>query len=629
MGRFQRQVAQKYRLAITDYSGLHQWSVNSPQQFWREVLEFFPVRYNGEPTPVWTQPDFLHYPWFPQLQLNFAQNLLAHGHDDQVAINCWHESGTLGKTTYRELRNLVARWQGQWSQIVGEGDVVACYMPNITETVIAMLATTGLGGVFTSTSCDFGVEGVVERFGQTRPKVLVAASGYCYKGKYFDLSQKIAAIVAQIPSLEQVVLVNFLGRSPVQSVPKAIELEQIMGRAEREPVFVARKFCDPLYIMYSSGTTGRPKCIVHSVGGTLLQHIKELGLHTDLTAEKNITYLTTCGWMMWNWLVSSLFFGASITLYEGAVGFPALKEFIHIIDREVIHIFGTSPKFLRTLQQVEGVDLGSSFPSLETLLVTGAPLLPEQFDYVYQAFKSDLLLSSICGGTDILGCFMLGNPTLPVRRGEIQGPGLGMDIAAFDAQGACVVGQQGELVCRTPFVSQPVGLWNDPQKHRLRQAYFATFPGLWHHGDFITLTENQGVIVHGRSDATLNPGGVRIGTAEIYCATEAISYIADSVCIGQPHGGDVRVVLLVKLRAGEQLSGNRVEAIKNHIRQATTPRHVPEVILQIGDIPYTRSGKKMELAVAQLINGGELSNAQAVANPQCLAEYRELGERLV
>ena len=628
MFHFQKHVEEKWELSLTGHHDLYRWSVDFPERFWEELIDFFPIRYTGENRASRGELSFLDYPWFPHVQLNFAQNLLAHGQDDQVAINSQHESGLLEKITYGSLRSRVAKWQGQLGQVVREDDVVACYMPNIAETVIAMLATSGLGGIFTSTSCDFGVEAVLHRFGQTEPKVLVTVPGYSYNGKYFDLSQKITSIVEKIPSLEQVILVDFLGKKDSLSIPKVVNSREVMKRDEEHPIFVPRHFSSPLYIMYSSGTTGRPKCIVHSVGGTLLQHVKELGLHSDLTGEKNIMYFTTCGWMMWNWLVSSLFFGAEITLYEGAPHASSLGEFIQIIDREKIHIFGTSPKFLRSLSDGLGPYLGSSFESLETILSTGAPLLPEQFDYVYKAFKKNLLLGSICGGTDIMGCFMLGNPTLPVRRGEIQAPGLGMNIAALDEEGKSVFERQGELVCRTPFISQPIGLWKDPQKVQFSQSYFNVFPEVWHHGDFITLTEDLGVVVHGRSDATLNPGGVRIGTAEIYCQTELIAYVEDSVCIGYHFEGDVRVLLLVKLKEGEVLTGKRIQEIKDRIRQNTTPRHVPEVVYPVSDIPYTRSGKKMEVAVARVVNRQELANIEGMVNPQCLEEYRNFDHRL-
>ena len=625
MEHFRRGVDNTHREDVGDDFSLHQWSVQNPGKFWRQLLDFFPIIASGDRSALGDDggPTFIPYPWFPGLKLNFAENLLAHGEDDRVAITSLQESGSKRQIIYRELCEQVARLQGQLANSIAPGDVVACYMPNTAETVVAMLATAGLGGIFTSTSCDFGVQGVVDRFGQVKPKVLVAATGYIYNGKHFDLTDNIKQIKQRIPSLEQVILVDFLGKGSEDAVANATSFSALMERGGGKLQFAPRKFSDPLYIMYSSGTTGKPKCIVHSVGGTLLQHLKELGLHTDLTANKKIMYFTTCGWMMWNWLVSSLFFGAEIILYEGAPHYPSLGDFIRLIDREKINIFGTSPKLLRALREQLGTDLGCDFTSLETILSTGAPLLPEQYDYVYSAFKSDLLLASICGGTDLIGCFMLGNPTLPVRRGEIQSLGLGMDVAAFDDSAQAVVGQRGELVCRTPFISQPIGFWGDQDKSKFSHAYFERFPGVWHQGDFITVTQDQGVMVHGRSDATLNPGGVRIGTAEIYRQTEGLAYIEDSVCIGVDCDGEEQVVLFVQLKAGEELTPERVAEIKQRIRSNTTPRHVPCHIHGVSGIPYTRSGKKMELLVAQLVAGGEIKNLEAVANPQSLEQYRE------
>ena len=609
-----------------DYGKLHKWSVRFPEKFWEQVIDFFPVVFSGENRAAQGCLGFLHYPWFPHVKLNFAENLLAHGGQNAVAMVSLHESGKRQQVTYGQLRKSVAKLQAHLENFVGEGDVVACYMPNIPETVIGLLAAVSLGGIFTSTSCDFGVEGVVDRFAQTEPKVLITVSAYTYGGKVFDLSGRIGEIKRRLPSVEEVIVVDFLqgelGRQG--QVPHTTDFSQVMKLGGREkPRFVPRAFSDPLCIMYSSGTTGKPKCIVHSVGGTLLQHIKELGLHTDVKEGKNITYFTTCGWMMWNWLVSSLFFGAKLTLYEGAPHSPSLQDFVNLIHREGIHIFGTSPKLLRALENELGENLGSHFPSLETILSTGAPLLPEQFDYVYKAFKKDVLLASVCGGTDILSCFMLGNPILPVRRGEIQAPGLGMDVAAFDEQGQALWGERGELVCRTPFVSQPIGFWGG-DRERFYKSYFEKYPGVWSQGDFITITDNGGVVVHGRSDATLNPGGVRIGTAEIYRQTETISYIDDSLCVGYPRDGDVDIVLFIQLVQGENLTPERVVDIKKAIRQGASPRHVPQHIYQVSAIPYTRSGKKMELPIAQLLQGKGEIHMETMVNPECLGEYKSI-----
>lgn len=624
--KFQKGIESKFNLSFDDYLDFHKWSCENNELFYRELLDFYEVKYEGNPDNVSGKGQaFLNYPWFPELKLNFAENLLRYKDSDQVAINSVHESGNLQKITYKELYKRVAIFQAHLKSVgVGKGDVVACYMPNIAETVIAMLATSALGGTFTSTSCDFGVQGVLDRFGQTKPKVLISVTGYSYNTKFFDLTAKIKEVTEKISSIENVVLVNFLDRADAElaelgAIKNLTRYESLTNGDEVEFTNVA--FNHPQYIMYSSGTTGKPKCIVHSVGGTLLQHIKELGLHCDLTAEKNIMYFTTCGWMMWNWLVSSLYFGGTTVLYEGSPGCPSLGDFIKIIDREDIHIYGTSPKFLKALEDSLGSELGIEGKNLETVLSTGAPLLPEQFDYVYENLKKDVLLGSICGGTDIIGCFMLGNPSLPVYRGEIQGPGLAMDIAAFDENGQPVFNREGELVCLKPFISQPVGFHEDQGNKRFSSAYFEVYENTWHHGDFITLTDRKGVLVHGRSDATLNPGGVRIGTAEIYRQTEKLDYIEDSVCVGESFEGDVRVVLFVKLKEGIELDATKVKEIQTTIRKNTTPRHTPEVVKQVTGIPYTRSGKKMELAVSRIINGKKLTNIEAVSNPESLIEY--------
>lgn len=628
LNKFKTFIENKYSKEFPKYLDLHKWSCEENESFWTDLVEFYSPILEGDFSH--RKQSFIDYPWFQNTKINFAENLLRFKESDRIAINGQHESGTLRKISYKELYKEVSQFASFFkSKDIKEGDVVACYMPNIAETVIAMLACTSLGAIFTSTSSDFGTQGVIDRFGQTKPKILVTVTGYAYGGKFFDQTAKVAEVCEKIPSIENVVLVNFLNKDLSEltslSLIKNISFyDEILGNFNQSEIeFTKVSFNSPLYIMYSSGTTGVPKCIVHSVGGTLIQHIKELGLHCDLTAEKNIMYFTTCGWMMWNWLVSSLFFGSTVTLYEGSPGYPSLKTFTQIIDREKINIFGTSPKFLKALEDMVGEDLGSDFDSLESMLSTGAPLLPEQFDYVYQAFKKDLLLSSICGGTDIVGCFMLGNPMLPVRRGEIQGPGLGMDIAAFDDKGCEVFMREGELVCRKPFISQPIGFWNDENHEKFKKAYFSVYENIWHHGDFITLTENKGVIVHGRSDATLNPGGVRIGTAEIYRQTEKISYIEDAVCVGQQFKGDVRVVLFVKLFEGE-LDPKKIVEIKSMIKNNTTPRHVPAIIRAVNGIPYTRSGKKMELAVSRLVNGKELTNIEAVANVDSLENFKNI-----
>ncbi len=606
-----------------NYGELHKWSVEKPSEFWSKLFSYFDINFEGSLEPACTDLQFKEYGWFPNVKLNFAENLLKKGKDNSTALNSVHESGNNRKLTYQELRLSTSKLSHALKKYMTKGDVLAAYMPNIPETIISMLATTSFGGVFTSTSSDFGIEGVVDRFGQSKPKVMVAAAGYEYNGKYFDLLPKIKELEEKLPFIEKIVIVDFVGREVnLDGLEKAVHWDELLNdRSDAtELKFEKVSFDHPLYIMYSSGTTGKPKCIVHSVGGTLLQHIKELGLHTDLQEKKKIFYFTTCGWMMWNWLVSSLYFGSEVTLYEGSPGYPSLKEFTGIIEREKLNIFGTSPKFLRALED-SGYDNDFKFETLDTLMSTGAPLLPEQFDFVYKKFKKDVQIASICGGTDIIGCFMLGVPTLPVRRGEIQNLGLGMDVSCFNDSGEDLRNLEGELVCKKSFPSRPIKFLNDEGNKKLNEAYFNRFENIWHHGDFITITKDGGVLVYGRSDATLNPGGVRIGTSEIYRQTEVLPYLSDSLCVGRQRDGDVEVVLFVKLTEGEELTEERIIEIKKQIKNNTTPRHVPKEVFSIRDIPYTRSGKKMELLVTRLLNNKPPTNIEAVANPECLEEY--------
>ncbi len=622
MTRFQSYFSDQLNTPIPDYATLHRLSVEHSEAFWTALMDYYSVTGSGQRQPVCNDHGFKSYGWFPNYQLNFAENLLTKGQDDDCAIHFIHESGRQSKTSYAELKKSVASLQGSLKSYISEDDVLACYMPNIPETVISMLAVSGLGGQFTSTSCDFGVEGVVDRFGQSNPKVLISVTSYQYNGKTHSLLPKLQEVAKRLPDIQKIVLVDFLGNGDDLSSLDSdrFVMWQDFISSETNPVYVPRDFSAPLYIMYSSGTTGKPKCIVHSVGGTLLQHIKELGLHSDLTADKSILYFTTCGWMMWNWLVSSLAFGARLCLYEGSPGFPSMADFYEIIDREDINIFGTSPKFLKALED-SGYECKLPMPQLESMLSTGAPLLPEQYQYIYDKLKADICVSSIAGGTDIIGCFMLGNPNLPVYPGEIQCLGLGMDVAALDDDGAALIDQEGELVCRKSFPSRPIYFLNDENGERINEAYFDQFPGIWTHGDFVKITEHGTVIVYGRSDATLNPGGVRIGTAEIYRQTEGLAWIEDSLCVGRPKDGDVEVVLFVKLMADEHLSEERVAEIKQRIKAKTTPRHVPTNVWEVSDIPYTRSGKKMELAISRVLAKRPLKNIEAVANPDCLKQY--------
>jgi acetoacetyl-CoA synthetase len=607
-----------------DYKKFHQFSVSKKDVFWSELIKYFGVHYQGQLEPILSEEGFDRYSWCPNVQLNFAENLLAKGSEDSIALNFQHESGQVKKITYKQLRFSVASIGQYLKSYIKPGEVLAAYMPNIPETVVAMLATSSVGGVFTSTSCDFGIEGVLDRLSQSKPKVLFATIGYEYNGKYFDLIDRLLEIEKRLPSLEKIILVDFLEKSSdLKSVASRFQKAVIYQEIESVPSisqFIQLPFSHPLYIMYSSGTTGKPKCIVHSQGGTLLGHIKELGLHTDLGADKKIFFFTTCGWMMWNWLVSSLYFGSEIILYEGSPTMPSPEYYFKMIDREEINIFGTSPKFLKALEDTNTL-YNSEFISLETILSTGSPLLPEQYDYVYQKIKKDVLLASISGGTDILGCFMLGNPTLPVFCGEIQCLGLGLDVAALDENGKPVIDSVGELVCQSTFPNRPLNFLDDATNEKIKSAYFSQNPGVWTHGDFIKVTSRGGVIVLGRSDATLNPGGVRIGTAEIYRQTETIPFIQDSICVGKSNNGDVDIILFVKLKLNEVLTDERKKQIKQQIKKNTTPRHVPREIIAVKDIPYTRSGKKVELAVTRILAGAPVSNVEALVNPECLDEY--------
>lgn len=612
-----------------NYPELHKWSVDHPEEFWTKVMEHFDVIREGSDTPACTDIGFKQYGWFPNVKLNFAENLLRASTGDRadtIALNALHETQEKRRISYRDLASRV----GKLANVLKangfkQGDVLGAWMPNVPETVISMLAATSLGGTFTSTSCDFGIEGVVDRFGQSKPKILIACAAYSYNGKVIDLRERLKEIANKLDGVSKIIVVDILNQKPdISAIGKSQAWEEALENASSDKLeYVRVPFGSPLYIMYSSGTTGKPKCIVHSVGGTLLQHLKELGLHSDLTEKKNIMFFTTCGWMMWNWLVSGLAIGSEVTLYEGSPGYPSLGEFVNLINREKVHIYGTSPKFLKALEDAK-VTVEGDFSCLETVLSTGAPLMPEQFDFVYKFFKHDLHLASISGGTDVIGCFMLGNPLMPVRRGEIQAAGLGMAVACFSEDGKPLAANtEGELVCTKSFPSRPVGFLGDSNNEKINDAYFNRFENIWHHGDFIHITEHGGIVVHGRSDATLNPGGVRIGTAEIYRQTESLAWIEDALCVGRSNDGDVEVILFIKPKSGEELNGSRVDEVRALIRKETTPRHVPAEVHAVTDIPYTRSGKKMELAVTRLLAKKPLTNIEAVANPECLEQYKK------
>jgi acetoacetyl-CoA synthetase len=607
----------------TDWSAFHRWTVQHKDLFWHHLLEWSGIECSAPMNAVLEGDGMLGTRWFPGMKLNFARHLLRFS-DDRAAIASVDELGRARTLSYAELNVVVARLaESLRAAGVTRGDRVAGFLPNIPEAIIGMLATVSLGAIWSSCSPDFGLGGVVDRFGQIAPKVLIAANGYSYNGKSIDLSDRIQGILQAIPEIEQCLVVEFAeGVTDSASMDRCVGWDDFLGSAT-ELAFEEVAFDHPLYIMYSSGTTGVPKCIVHGHGGTLLQHMKELMLHCDLRRDDTIFYFTTCGWMMWNWLVSSLGVGATVVLYEGSPFAPDNRHLWRVTETLGINIFGTSPKFLSACQKAGLEPMRQhDLSSLRTMLSTGAPLTVENFDWVYRNVGRDLQLASICGGTDIISCFMLGNPILPVYAGEIQSIGLGMDVQAWNEHGQPVVGEKGELVCCSPFPSQPTGFWNDEDGEKYRSAYFDHFPGVWRHGDFVEITEHGGVIVFGRSDATLNPGGVRIGTAEIYRQVEALDEIVDSVVVGKrTTDEDVDVCLFVVLREGMSLNQGLVDKIKGHIRATTTPRHVPRKVRQVSAVPYTISGKKVEMAVSQMVHGENVANRDALANPEALDQY--------
>ena len=609
-----------------DYIALWQWSLTHPADFWRQVWQFTGVI--GLPPGDVIVADVTRMPgaqWFPGVTLNYAQNLL-HRRDDSDAIVFWGEDQVRQRLSFAQLYDQVSlAQQALQASGVGVGDRVAGYLPNLPAAVIWMLAATALGAIWSSASPDFGVTGVLDRFGQITPQVLIASDGYFYGGVWHDCIAKLEAIVPQLPSVQQVIVVPYHAqiRGSLTSIPRAVTwAESVAPFVPRACEFVQLPFAHPLFIMYSSGTTGAPKCIVHSAGGTLIQHRKEHQLQCDIRSGDRVFYFTTCGWMMWNWLVSVLASGATIMLYDGNPSIRAGTILFDYIDAEQITVFGTSAKWIDACAKMGLTPITThALTSVRTMCATGSVLVPESFDYVYQHIKADVQLASISGGTDIISCFMLGNPFGPVYRGEIQAPGLGMAVAVFDDHGEPIYGQKGELVCTHAFPSMPIGFWGDPDGSVYQRAYFEKYPGAWCHGDWVEMTAHGGIIVYGRSDATLNPGGVRIGTAEIYGQLAHIDAVLEGVVIGQQWQGDVRVVLFVRLRQGMVLDDTVRQQIKSRIRQHTTPRHVPAVIVQVDDIPRTKSGKIVELAVRAVVHGEPVKNREALANPESLEQF--------
>ncbi len=628
--KFIRYVNDKHGVKIDGFHALYDWSIANRADFWAAVWDFGAVIASKPYEKVLEDsPTMIGAKWFLGARFNFAENLLRF-RDSHIALIFKGEAKVPVRITYAQLYDEVARLAKSLRDAgVKTGDRVAAYVPNMIQPIIAMLATTSIGAIWSSCSPDFGIKGVLDRFGQIQPKILFTANGYSYNGKNHDSLARIGGILKELPSIEKVVVIPYTEeRADISAISNAIHYQDFISKDEGLRIqFEQLPFDHPVYIMYSSGTTGLPKCMVHGAGGTLLQHLKELLLHCDLKRDDRIYYFTTLGWMMWNWVVSSLAVGAGVVLYDGSPFYPDPGAIFQLAEDEKMTIFGTSARYIAAVQNAglrpkEKYDLSS----LKTMCSTGSPLAEESFRFVYSEVKRDIDLASISGGTDIISCVALGCPIIPVYEGELQCRGLGMAVESFDANGKPVRGQQGELVCTKACPSMPIYFWNDPEGIKYRAAYFETYPNIWNHGDFIEITEHGGVKISGRSDATLNPSGVRIGTAEIYRQVEAMDEIDDSIVVGQDWEGDVRVLLFVKTKPGVTLDRALVERIKKQIRENTTSRHVPAKILPVTDVPVTLNGKKVELAVRNVIEGRPVTNKDALANPEALDQFANMPE---
>ncbi len=609
---------------LTNYDDLYKYSISNIEEFWSQIWDYCGIIGNKGQKPYLVDANRVkEAQFFPNATLSYAQNLIEKS--PELAMICVSENQKTREISAQELKQTVAKIAlFLTSKGIIKGDRIAGYLPNIPETIMFMLAASSIGAVWSSCSPDFGVQGLVDRFGQIEPKILITTDGYFYGGKTHSNFDKLTQILPQIPSIEHTIVVNF---ADLPDRHEYIDYQQILDLPECDLVYEYVEFNHPLAIMFSSGTTGVPKCIVHGTGGTLIQHLKEHQFHCDLQPKDRLFYFTTCGWMMWNWLVSGLASGATLVLYDGNPAYPQIDSLFDMADRLSITHFGTSAKYLDSLAKAN-VEPGHThkFVALKMIMSTGSPLLPETFDYVYSNIKKDICLASISGGTDILSCFALGNPTRPVWRGELQGRGLGMKVEVFDEDGKSVVQEKGELVCTAAFPSRPLGFWNDPDGQKYHNAYYAVYDNVWHHGDFVELTKHDGMIIYGRSDSVLNPGGVRIGTAEIYRQVEQVPEVVESIVVGQNWQGDVRVVLFVKLTDNSQLTDELEGKIKQQIRNNATPRHVPSKIIQVTDIPRTKNGKIVEVAVRKAIHGDPIKNMESLANPEALEQYKNISQ---
>ena len=622
---FSKAVEKQFGKSFSNYTELYRWSIEEKEAFWSFLWDFCEVIGDKGDEVLRNGGDIEHAEWFPKASLNFAQNLLRKC-DNTIAITFRAEDKVKQDLTYRELYEQVAALAA-WlrEQGVAKGDRVAAIIPNMPQAIIGMLATTAIGAVWTSVSPDFGEESIIDRFGQTEPKILLCANGYFYNGKVIDVRAKVSKILAKLPTVESCVMVK-LADLPISENLQSWDVV-VSTKHDGDINFEQTEFNHPLYILYSSGTTGKPKCITHKVGGVLLQHLKEHQLHSDIKEGDPVFYFTTCGWMMWNWLVSVLASKATVVLYDGSPFYPDGRVLWDYADEVDLSLFGTSAKYIDALKKAEVYPAEShKLKSLNTICSTGSVLAPESFDFVYESIKSDVNLASISGGTDIVSCFVLGNPVLPVYRGESQCRGLGLAVEVFDQNGEAVNDEKGELVCTQTFPSQPVYFWDDADGKKYHKAYFSQYENIWHHGDYVRLTPHGGVVIYGRSDSTLNPGGVRIGTAEIYRHVEQLDEVFESIVIGQDWDSDIRVVLFVVLKQDLELDDALTNKIRTTIRQSCSPRHVPAKVIQVPDIPRTKSGKLVELAVRDVIHGREVNNIGALANPQSLQFYQGLDE---